>query len=845
MLLRYAFRELRNSPRFCLLFCLNMTLGLTGFIALDAMKRSFEDKLQSSAKNMMAADLTVSARRELKPEESQKLKDALPAGTRQLEVLTLYSMVTSPKRSVLVELKAIDQGFPFYGALTLEKKGVYQGSQPLDLLTAPKVWLMPELLVQLDVKAGETVRIGSLDFVIDDVVQDDSSAAMIGASMAPRIYIGRNALNQSGLLQFGSTTTHTQLIQLPAGSNVDQVEEGIQRVITDAGVRVSAYNKAGQDNGRMLAYLSDYLGLVSLVALALAAMGASYLFRMYLDRKQTAIATLVSIGLTHFKAMMLYVLQLTLLGALSALLAGLVSMLLVPLASNLLESLTPVPLSITVGWPSFSLALGLGVAGSILVCLPQLLRIRRLNPAVLFQEISGGDRLWTTALWVSYLPSFLAFYLLSLWQAHSFKVGTLFCATLLGLALIFAFIAWLGLKFLALRARKGSLSSRLAITYLRSQKSHSLNSFIALGIGAALINLIPQIQHSIESELQRPDGDTLPSLFLFDIQEDQAEELEAIVRKENVTPKAMAPMIMARLSEVNGQPWQRINDEAVTREDEREQRSRNRGVNLSYRTGLADSEAIVEGKLFTESWQESSGKPGELSIEERYAERLGVKLGDTLTFDIQGLPVSAVITSLRSVKWNTFQPNFFLILQPGLVDDAPKTFLMTLPSLAFEKKLELQKKIVDAYPNVSIIDVTKLVAKISELIQQMSLVLIVMGWLTVLTGHAVIFSIAQNQALARRWDSNLLKILGADFQVILKATLKEFGWLGAGAAVLGSVLGLLASFIIGKVIFKGLWQPSLMVPITVTLALVAVCLITSYIATRRILGEKPVLYVED
>ncbi|HET9240685.1 MAG TPA: FtsX-like permease family protein, partial [Oligoflexus sp.] len=645
--------------------------------------------------------------------------------------------------------------------------------------------------------------------------------------------------------QFGSTTTHTQLIQLPAGSDVDQVEQAIQRVITDAGVRVSAYNKAGQDNGRMLAYLSDYLGLVSLVALALAAMGASYLFRMYLDRKQTAIATLVSIGLTHFKAMMLYVLQLTLLGALSALLAGLVSMLLVPLASNLLETLTPVPLSITVGWPSFALALGLGVAGSILVCLPQLLRIRRLNPAVLFQEISGGDRLWTAALWVSYLPSFLAFYLLSLWQAHSFKVGTLFCATLLGLALIFAFIAWLGLKFLALRARKGSLSSRLAITYLRSQKSHSLNSFIALGIGAALINLIPQIQHSIESELQRPDGDTLPSLFLFDIQEDQAEELEALVRKEGVTPKAMAPMIMARLSEVNGQPWQRINDTAVTREDEQEQRSRNRGVNLSYRTGLADSEAIVEGKLFTDSWQESSGKPGEISIEQRYAERLGVKLGDTLTFDVQGLPVSAVITSLRSVKWNTFQPNFFLILQPGLVDDAPKTFLMTLPSLAFEKKLELQKKIVDAYPNVSIIDVTKLVAKISELIQQMSLVLIVMGWLTVLTGHAVIFSIAQNQALARRWDSNLLKILGADFQVILKATLKEFGWLGAGAAVLGSVLGLLASFIIGKVIFKGLWQPSLMVPIAVTLALVAVCLLTSYIATQRILGEKPVLYVED
>ncbi|HYX39498.1 MAG TPA: FtsX-like permease family protein [Oligoflexus sp.] len=845
MLLRYAFRELRNSPRFCLLFCLNMTLGLTGFIALDAMKRSFEDKLQSSAKNMLAADLSVSARRALRPDEMEKLNAALPDGTRQLEILTLYSMVTSAKRSVLVELKGIDQGFPYYGQITLEKKGLYEGKQPLDLVTAPKVWVAPELLVQLDVKPGESVRIGSLDFVIDDVIQDDSSAAMIGASMAPRIYVGKNTLTQSGLIQFGATTTHTRLIQLPASESIDQVEQRVNQAIDDAGVRVSAYHKSGQDNGRMLAYLSDYLGLVSLVALALAAMGASYLFRMYLDRKQTAIATLVSIGLTYFKAMMLYVVQLTLLGAVSAVLASLVGMLLVPLASGLLKTLTPVPLSIEVGWPSFALAFGLGIAGSILVCLPQLLRIRKLNPSVLFQEFSGGDRLWTAALWASYVPSFAAFYALSLWQAHSFKVGTLFCATLLGLALIFAFIAWSGLKFLALRSRRGSLSSRLAITYLRSQQSHSLNSFIALGIGAALINLIPQIQHSIQSELQRPDGDGLPSLFLFDIQEDQVETIESLVRAESVTPKAVAPMIMARLSEVNGRPWQRANDQAVTREEEQEQRSRNRGVNLSYRSTLADAETITEGVLFQGPYQDASGKPGELSIEQRYAERLGVKLGDTLTFDVQGLPVSAIVTSVRTVKWNTFQPNFFLVLQPGLVDDAPKTFLMTLPSIEFDKKLQLQKKIVDTFPNISIIDVSKLVAKISELIEQMSLVLIVMGWLTVLTGHAVIFSIAQNQALARRWDSNLLKILGADFKVILQATMKEFGWLGAGAAVLGSILGLLASFITGKVIFKGLWQPSLLIPVTVTLALVAVCLLTSYIATRRILGEKPVLYVED
>ncbi len=844
MLLRYAYRELRNSPRFCLLFCLNMTLGLTGFIALDAVKRSFEDRLLASAKNMMAADLSISARRILSADEQQKVIASLPSGSKQQEVLSLYSMVSSTSRSLLVELKGIEQGFPFYGQITLQKSGVHQGKDPLVLSSAPKVWVVPELLIQLNVKPGDTVRIGSLDFEVADVVEDDSTAAMIGASMAPRIYVGKKSLEDSGLIKFGSTTTHSQLFQLPVGSSIETVEDSLVQALGDPSVRVSAYNKAGQDNGRMLAYLSDYLGLVSLVALALASIGASYLFRLYLDRKQTAIATLVSLGLTHGRALALYMLQLCFLGAVSAGLAIGMSLLLLPFASKILSSLTPVPFEIEVGMATFSLALGLGIAGSILVCLPQLLRIRKLNPSLLFQEFAHSE-VWQPTFWLSYLPSFAAFYALSLWQAHSFQVGTLFCATLLGLALIFAAVAWTGLRFLSKRTRQGSLSSRLAITYLRSNQSHSLNSFIALGIGAALINLIPQIQHSIQSELQRPDGERLPSLFLFDIQEDQITDLQNLVQSEQIEPKAVAPMIMARLTEVNGSPWQRTKEPSLTREAEQEERSRNRGVNLSYRPFLAQAESLASGTFFKEPYSEASGKPGEVSIEQRYAERLGVKLGDTLTFDIQGLPVSAIITSFRSVKWNTFEPNFFIVLQPGLVDDAPKTFLMTLPDIDFDHKLQLQKKIVEKFPNVSIIDVSKLVSKLSELIRQMSFVLVVMGWLTVLTGHAVVFSIAQNQALARRWDTNLLKILGAEFKIILQASLKEFGWLGAGSAILGSILGLAASYVVATILFKGLWQPSLTIPLGVTVALIAVCLITSYAATKKILAEKPVLYVDD
>lgn len=845
MLFRYALRELRNSPRFCLLFCLNMTLGLTGFIALDAMKRSFVDQLHASAKNILAADLSISARRALSADESQAITQVLPPKTETQEVLSLYSMVTHGKHTILAELKGIEQNFPYYGEITLEKYGLYKGHQTLLLQSSPRVWLAPELLLQLEAKVGDTLRIGKMDFVIDDSILDDSSAAAITASMAPRVYVGLGPLKESGLLQFGSTAWHTKLFRLPSESSADELEEKLNKLITDPAIRISSYAKAGQDNGRMLGYLSDYLGLVSLVALALAAIGASYLFRMYLDRKQTALATLVSLGMTHEKSMLLYLWQLFGLGLTSAFCSILLNLGLLPLIEFCLHHLTPIRLAITLGPITILLAILLGTIGAILVCLPVLMRIKKLNPSLLFQEFSAGSSAWNSSTWLGYIPSLLAFYALSLWQAHSIKVGTIFCGTLLIIALVFGSVAWLGLALLEKKKRSGSLSTKLAITYLCSQRTHSLNSFIALGLGATLINLIPQIQHSIQNELERPDGDTPPSLFLFDIQEDQIQNLETLVKKSNVSPKAVAPMIMARLSEVNSKPFERQDTQAMTREAEQEERSRNRGVNLSYRSNLAQSETITQGEFFKGAYNEALQQEAEISLEQRYAERMGLKLGDRLSFDVQGLTVSGLVSSFRSVKWNTFDPNFFILLQPGLVDDAPKTFLMTLPSLKFDAKVNLQKAIIDEFPNISMIDVSQLVGKLNQVIAQMSLVLILMGWLTVLTGHAVIFSIAQNQAAARRWDCNLLKILGADFQLILKATLKEFGLLGAGSAVLGSLLGLTASYVIAKFLFKGIWQASLFLPLVISIGLIFVCLITSYFATQRILAEKPLLSIDD
>ena len=167
----------------------------------------------------------------------------------------------------------------------------------------------------------------------------------------------------------------------------------------------------------------------------------------------------------------------------------------------------------------------------------------------------------------------------------------------------------------------------------------------------------------------------IPSLFMFDIQETQSQDLKQLLKAERLELNFMAPMVQARLKLINGKVVEKAGDkESFSREAEREQRSRNRGVNLSYRRDLLKAETLAAGKPMRGTYSIGSKDLPQLSIEERYAKRMGLKVGDIMTFDIQGLEIEGKIRNLRKVKWNTFQPNFFILFQPGVVDDAPKTF---------------------------------------------------------------------------------------------------------------------------------------------------------------------------
>lgn len=835
--------ELRANRRFSWFFIISLAVGLYGFISIDGLRRSFSELLEEASQNMLTADVSLSSRRPLQDKELQLAQETLPPQTTHQDMRSLFSMASKGSSTALIDIEAVPENYPFYGWIELQNRGRIYGKDPKQLDAKNEIWVSPDILLRLQAKIGDSIQIGESTFTITDVIQDSSSASLGSASVAPRAIIGASQLEATGLIQKGSMVWNERLYKLPLHSDALAFKTKLDGLFNDPALRIESHRDTATDNGRVLQYLTDYLGLVALVAFFLAAIGGSYLFRSYLLAKQKDIAILLSLGMTHRQAIQLYVIQIAILGLLAAIVASVVASATLPFAEMAVRQLTPLPFTPRITVKTLALATALGVLGSLLICLPLFMKIRELKPATLFQEYVQPRLVVLRRGLVFYLPALLCFYGLAVWQANSWRVGSLFFACLLGASFVFYGFGWMCLSALQNLSPKKPFGWKIASRYLTRHKVQALSCFLAMSLGSLLVNLVPQLRDSIRTELATPNALELPSFFMFDIQEEQKEDLETLLQQKHVDFQQLSPMIRARLTELNGKPFEKDVRETTTREEEQEQRMRNRGVNLSYRSTLSASEEIIAGRPFSGTYSMDQNDPAEISMEKRYAERLGLELGDVVTYEVQSVPITGKIVNLRKVKWNSFQPNFFILFQPGVLEDAPKTFIASLPTLNDAKKYPLQSEIVQQFPNISMIDVSVLIKKVLEMLDQMSFILTLMAWFSLGAGAVVLYFIANHQAMARLWDSNLMKILGASRRQIESSVLAEFAALGLLAATLGSLLGLLGSYILSLALFNGTFTLRWQTPLLMTLIILVLCVGAAYLANRRVLKRKPRFYL--
>lgn len=840
MFLKLIISDLRNNFIFFSLLIFNFTLGLTGFVALDSFKVGIQKAVKANAKEYLSADLTVSARRLLTDREVQIAKIELTGkgatdSFQESRMVEMFTMVNTPAGSRLVQLKIVDDQYPFYGQLKLQNHGAVIYGTAKDINSDLKAWAYSDLFTQLNLKLGATIKLGNLEFVLSDRIIEDSTQALRLTSLAPKIYIGLQNLKALGLIEMGSTLTETRLYKIHPSQNLEELKKNLFRQYIDPAIQVQSPQDAQEESGRVMGYLNDYLGLVSLVGFFLAMIGSTYLYRSFLNARVKAVAIMNALGLSFHRALGIYITQLLIAAFISAFLSVILAGATIPIIQKVLGSLMAIKVDAVFQSKSVGLALAVSILGVLFSCLPYLVSINRIPTSQLLQESSRMVLPLNSWDFIYFIPLLLLFYFLSVFQSNSLKIGSMFFA---GLLLSFMVVFGIAHLFLALFRRlsisKSSVSLKQAILLISRNTSQSLPAIMALAMAALLINLIPQLKAGLLNEFSLNKEAKLPGLFLFDIQDEQLSDLKELVNSFGVSFTHVSPMVRARIISVNGQSFEKSISESTsfkTREEEVEARFRNRGFNLSYRDHLSAAEKIIEGKFDPTPWKENSGKSPGISVEKRFADRLGFKLGDILKFDVQGSEVTGQITSFRSVRWNSFQPNFFILFQPRVLDEAPKSWLASLPQTDSQLKFSLQESISKKFFNISSVDIEKVTHRILQMINQMSWAIQFMSMISLVAGLFVIFSISSEQSQIRQWDLYLMRVLGAMPNTLLMQNFYENLFLGIFSSLVGVLLSFIMAYVLSYYLFDALFVPDffwMMVSIAiVTFFTILVSLVTS------------------
>ena len=839
--LRLAWKEISNNYKFSLFFVLNLSIGLIGFIALDSFKHSIEQHLTNNSKAILTADVQISSRFPLTEVETGFAEGLLDSSFDATDQVSFLSMVAANGNSRMSQLMAIEDGFPQYGDIILQQAGsVAQSDARQQLMGGDNVWVARDLMVLLNLSIGDTLKIGEREFRILDVILEDPSSTISVMTSFPAIYMGIPQIESTKLIQLGSRITYSRFYKMPAGYSVTGLEEKFQAAELEEfrdsrRLSLTTHEEESEDLGRILQYMNDYLGLIALIALFLAGVGAAYLFRSFFTSRFKDMAILMCLGGTPKQAYQMTLLQIVLLGTVSAIMASIVAYFALPLLPILFEGFLPRGFQNTMEVNSLVLALFMGTIGSIICCLPILSKIYDLNPIGLFHENVQPSSL--QAHWqrhaLSYMPILGVFWALAIWQAHSLLIGTVFIGGFLVAIGLLGAVAWVILRMCGRFSNGSTVIRKLALRNLDRNRVGALSCFLAIGLGSLLINLIPQIQKGLQEEITQPANFAVPDFFMFDIQQEQLEELQSLLGARGYDLAFLSPQVRARLDAVNGV----VIDEVEETPDE--QLMQRRMYNLTYQDKLKDSETLMDGEEWTAPWDFNSPELPGISIEQNFADRMGFKIGDTLTFDVQSVPVEGRIVNTRKIDWNSFQPNFFLSFQPGVLDPAPKTFVAAISKVKEEDRLAIQNSIVAQLPNVSVINVQQIVARILDITDQISWAIRVMAYLSILAGLVVLFSIARYEVKSRFWEINLLKILGANFNDVKGMVQLEFGILGFFAAFAGVVMSLAMSYSISWFVFDNLWRFDAVLTGFSVVAITALSILTALAATVSVLKQKP------
>lgn len=736
-----------------------------------------------------AADLLAAERAVERPDpipeawrrraQSQGLSTALTA--------EFPSVVVTGERSQLVSIKAVTPAYPLRGDLRVRARPDAPEQVTRQTPDPGSVWVAPRLLRLLELSVGDDLQLGERTFRIDRLLTLEPDRGSFFNSLAPRVLMPYDALAGTGLVGRGSRVRYKLLLAGPDDALVAFTDTLLARHGNAVEIETPTDDRRGVSE--VVAKARRFLGLGALLTVIVAGVAVLLTVRHYAERQVLSVAVMRAVGATRRQLTTLFVARLFWLGliagALGALLGFAVHAAMLAVVADLIGRDVPPP-----GWRPLAVGWLTAFAALFGFALPTLLRLRDVPPMRVLRREAGSGVL---RVGLPVAAATIVILALMGWQAGEWRLTLyVFGALAVTLAALSAAAAVTVVSVRRLARRRGG--RLMWLTGFSRRPWTAVVQIVGVGTGLMALFLLAVVRNDLLDAWRDRIPEDAPNQFLINIQPDELPGVREHLREAGVRA-GFSPMVRGRLVAMNGE---RI--AAPASGDERGEAGRRRGrreFNLTWARVLRPGNEVVAGSWWPRD--DGTASPGELSVEERFAERYGIALGDALTFEVAGQRVSATVTSLRKVDWDSFNVNFFVVASPGTLDALPRTWLTSfyLP----DGEDELIVRLVREYPSVTAIDVGAILRTVRAIMDQGSRVVELMSLLTLVAGVLVLLAALQITGEQRRFESALLRALGATGRHVRRLARYELWLLGAVAGLIAGGMATAAGVFVAEGLF--------------------------------------------
>lgn len=783
----------------------------------------FTDRVRQAteiqATELLAADLVLQSRQPFAAEIQEFARDY---GLVMTRITSMRSMVMAGNNLQMAEIKAVESGYPIRGELKTSSGLFTTESITADIPAPGTVWIDSRLLQLLGVQIGTAISVGASRFTVSRIITYEPDRGGDMFNIAPRLMMNLADIPATNLILPGSRIDYSLLL----GGQADAIQKFRQAIESRKGLRTQGIRDARPELKSALERAEQFLGLAALVSIALAGLAVAMSAQRYVVRHFDNCAILRCLGADQKTITGIYLLQLLILSLLSSLVGCAIGYVGQGILGSLLAGMTAREL------PAASLVpLFMGISGGTITAIgfamPQILRLRNVSPLRVLRR--DMDPLPLGAQ-LSYGSAIAALALLTPWQSGNLHLTAYTFAGILLTGLLLTGGAILLIRFLNRFRNRVGITFRFGLANIGRRAGSSIAQILAIGLGVMVMLLLTLVRTDLLNEWRDRLHEGTPNYFLINISADDVPAMNQFLQQNHKTAAAIYPMISARLVAIND--IKVVPDAFPT---EAGQRWARRAYNLTWAATLPDANEITGGTW----WQESGTDEPLFSFEEEIAMDLGVSTGDNITFLIAGQEVTGEIANIRSVQWDTFNANFFVIANPGTLDNFPATYITSFYLAQTDKDLIID--LVKTFPSVTVYDVEALITEVRKIMDQVIRTVEFVFGFTILAGIVVLAAALQTTHDERTYESALLSTIGAGRRQILAGLAAEFICIGMIAGILAAFSATLVEVVLAKYVFNLDIVINYLVWLIAPFVCTAVILVAGLAGTWRVLSTPPII----